>query len=532
MLLVVELDLAMDLSIPFSFIFYFDKFSLIFMYALMIISSCVFWYAIFYMKESIPNKRFFVYFISFVSSMILLIFSGNLITSIVGWDGLGLTSFLLILYFYSYSSLQSGLLTYFSNRIGDCFFILTIISFQMYCSQTNLIPFFKSNGLLLEVISTLIFFTCITKSAQLPFSAWLPAAMAAPTPVSSLVHSSTLVTAGIYLMIRYYSYWSLVSEVSKMLLIVASATMIIASMSALGENDLKKIVAMSTLSQLGFIMFTLSLGLVELSFVHLIIHAFFKALLFMVAGVLVHSNNNCQDIREISISNLNNPTLNVICCISIMSLVGWPFLSGFYSKDLIVDKLLVSSNNSLFILCLLYCSIFLTMVYSIRLTYLLLIKSMNWESVHDDEYWMPMLLLAFFANFWGSMMYWCVVPVEYCVNGFKTKMLLMMNFIIGSILFSIWEKIINKSKIMYMFLDSKAFSTFLSWYSMSKFNMEKKKMMSQSLFGGFPGVSFHALIKNIEYISYVTSLMKGMSYLFVEFLMAFVLLFVWGFFVY
>lgn len=206
----------------------------------------------------------------------------------------------------------------------------------------------------------------ITKSAQIPFSSWLPAAMAAPTPVRALVHSSTLVTAGVFLLIRFYPFLSSVSGFTESILVIASMTIFIAGIRALVECDMKKIIALSTLRQLGVIMASIGLGMPDLAFFHLITHALFKALLFVCAGTLIHLHHHSQDLRRMG--NLANQIPITISCLNIanMALCGLPFLSGFYSKDLIIEMSLFNSTNVV-ILVLFIIATIITAAYSIRL---------------------------------------------------------------------------------------------------------------------------------------------------------------------
>lgn len=194
----------------------------------------------------------------------------------------------------------------------------------------------------MTIVSGLVILAAITKRAQIPFSAWLPAAMAAPTPVSALVHSSTLVTAGVYLLIRF----SEVIGVNMFLMYVSVFTIILSGVGANFEIDLKKIIALSTLSQLGVIIITLSLGLVELTFFHLISHALFKSLLFLCAGAYIHRYGDIQDIRFLGGVGKIFPLTSFLFIGCSLSLCGFPFLSGFYSKDLILESYFIGSINA------------------------------------------------------------------------------------------------------------------------------------------------------------------------------------------
>jgi len=219
-----------------------------------------------------------------------------------------------------------------------------------------------------SLIIGLIVLSACTKSAQIPFSSWLPAAMAAPTPVSALVHSSTLVTAGVYLLIRF-NLLIVEFKLSFLLMVVGSITMLIAGCAAIIEIDIKKVIALSTLSQLGVMIIVIGGGMPFLAYFHLLSHAFFKAMLFMCAGIIIHNIKDYQDIRKIGIGFNFMPLLLAIMIIANLSLCGLPFLRGFYSKDLILEIMIIKSLNVLCILIIL-CGTFLTVAYSCRLTYL------------------------------------------------------------------------------------------------------------------------------------------------------------------
>lgn len=246
------------------------------------------------------------------------------------------------------------------NRIGDIGLLISIGLIIMYGSWSLFILFDKL------VIGFLVI-RAITKRAQIPFSSWLPMAMAAPTPVSALVHSSTLVTAGVYLIIRFNKLLILIG-CNKLLLFVSVMTLFISGLMANVEYDLKKIIALSTLSQLGIIMIILRLGFGVISFYHLLVHAIFKSLLFICAGIIIHLMNNSQDIRNYGSLNEFVPFTILRFYVSRLSLCGFPFLAGFYSKDLIME-ILYTINVSLFLLVLRVISLLFTVSYSFRLFY-------------------------------------------------------------------------------------------------------------------------------------------------------------------
>ena len=276
-------------------------------------------------------------------SMYLLILSPNLIRLLLGWDGLGVTSYLLVIFYQRNKSYNAGMLTAITNRLGDAGLLISISLF-LFLGNWNYVYISSFSNIISNLLIYLIIISACTKRAQIPFSAWLPAAMAAPTPVSALVHSSTLVTAGVYLLIRI-NLIIVEINIRYVLLLIGMITMIIAGITAMIEMDIKKIIALSTLRQLGIIILILGIGNPMLSFFHLLSHAFFKAMLFICAGIIIHNMKDYQDIRKIGIRHNN---LNF--CISIMMvanirLCGLPFLRGFYSKDLIIEILIIKGKN-------------------------------------------------------------------------------------------------------------------------------------------------------------------------------------------
>nr|YP_009627351.1 NADH dehydrogenase subunit 5 [Aristobia reticulator]QCC70799.1 NADH dehydrogenase subunit 5 [Aristobia reticulator] len=412
-----------------------DWMSLLFMSFVLFISSMVILYSEEYMSGDLNINRFILLVVMFVLSMMLLIISPNLISILLGWDGLGLVSYCLVIYYQNVKSYNAGMLTALSNRIGDVALLMSIAWMLNFGSWSfyYYLDFLKDNSIM-EFISLMIILAAMTKSAQIPFSSWLPAAMAAPTPVSSLVHSSTLVTAGVYLLIRFNYVFS--ESVKMIFLLIASLTMFMSGLGANFEFDLKKIIALSTLSQLGLMMSILFLGSYELAFFHLLTHALFKALLFMCAGAIIHSMSNCQDIRYMG--NLINQ-MPLVCSffnICNFSLCGLPFLSGFYSKDLIVEVMSMNSLNCLIYL-LFYLSIGLTVCYSFRLSYYSLTGTFNFISIHclseESGYMLKgMMGLIITVVFSGSMLMWLIFPSPYYIClPFILKMMTLFMIILG-----------------------------------------------------------------------------------------------------
>lgn len=289
-------------------------------------------YSVRYISQDATRGRFISLLGSFVLSIWLLVFRANFLLLLVGWDGLGVSSFLLVIYFQNKNSANAGLVTILTNRVGDVFII---ISLALFLGAGRLSSFLWGRGgpALSLTPSYLIILAAITKRAQLPFSRWLPAAIAAPTPVSSLVHSSTLVTAGIYVLIRFKGH--LAGRI--IILVTGSATMVVAGLAGILEGDFKKIVALSTLSQLGLMMSSLGLGRFQVAFYHLLVHAYFKALIFMAAGRVIHASGDYQDLRALSSPFALSPWTGAILMARNFSLIGLPFLGGFYSKDLLLE---------------------------------------------------------------------------------------------------------------------------------------------------------------------------------------------------
>jgi NADH-ubiquinone oxidoreductase chain 5 len=253
-------------------------------------------------------------------------------------------------------------------------------------------------------VEGLVLLAAITKRAQIPFSAWLPAAIAAPTPVSSLVHSSTLVTAGVYLLIRFRE----LIGVRFILLIISIWTILMSGINANLEIDLKKIIALSTLRQLGVIIITISLGLVEIAFFHLLSHALFKSLLFLCAGVFIHGLGDIQDVRDLGGVRLLVPVTSLYFFGCSLSLCGFPFLSGFYSKDVILENFFIQGNLGVLVYFLVILRILLTGLYSTRLAYFLFFKPLGLKKINNLEedkiITYPIRLLFYSAVVRGSLM--------------------------------------------------------------------------------------------------------------------------------
>nr|QTF74327.1 NADH dehydrogenase subunit 5 [Sphecapatoclea sp.] len=475
----------------------FDWMSLIFMSFVLMISSLVIFYSKEYMAEDCKIIRFIMLVLMFVVSMMLLIISPNLISILLGWDGLGLVSYCLVIYFQNIKSYNAGMLTALSNRIGDVALLLAIAWMLNYGSW-NYIFYLEvmSKDSSMLVVGTLVMLAAMTKSAQIPFSSWLPAAMAAPTPVSALVHSSTLVTAGVYLLIRFNVIFS-TFWMSSFLLLLSGLTMFMAGLGANYEFDLKKIIALSTLSQLGLMMSILSMGFYKLAFFHLLTHALFKALLFMCAGAIIHNMNNCQDIRLMGGLSMMMPMTSACFNVANLALCGMPFLAGFYSKDLILEIVSLSYLN-FFSFFLYYFSTGLTVCYSFRLVYYSMSGDSNFFSFNslNDEGWVmlkSMLGLLLMSIFGGAMLIWLIFSTPVIIVLPKSlKLLTLFVCIIGGVMGYMISKVslyfMNKSLKTYgvsYFLGMMWFMPYISTYGVINHFLIVGKMVLKSFDQGW-----------------------------------------------
>ena len=408
---IIEWEVIRINSFSINLVFILDILSILFIRLVILISGRV----IIFRNRYIINEKFFSRFIIlvffFILSIFLLILSPNLIRLLLGWDGLGVTSYLLVIFYQSNKSYNAGMLTAITNRLGDVGLLIRISMFIYVGSWTYVYNNYITNNLS-DLLRYLIVISAITKRAQVPFSAWLPAAIAAPTPVSALVHSSTLVTAGVYLLIRI-NIIIINMNLSNILILIGIATIIIAGITAIIEIDIKKIIALSTLSQLGIMIIILGAGSPILSFFHLISHAFFKAILFICAGLIIHNMKDYQDIRKIGFRYRNlNFSISIILVANIR-LCGLPFLRGFYSKDLIIEIMFIKGKNFLVILLLILGTI-LTVIYSCRLNFLVAanyIKTERYFFINENskDMLIGMIFLLPFSIIGGMIISWNII---------------------------------------------------------------------------------------------------------------------------
>jgi len=414
-----------------------DYKSLLFMGLVIFISSLVILYRNTYIFGDINIDRFVILVLMFVLSIIFLIIRPNLIRILLGWDGLGLVSYCLVIYYQNVSSYRAGILTALRNRVGDVALLIRI-AWIVYVGGWNYIFYLDNKRLEMYIITIIVILAAITKRAQIPFSSWLPAAIAAPTPVSALVHSSTLVTAGVYLLIRFYELIDLIGFKS-FVFFIGCLTIFIAGVGANLEFDLKKVIAISTLRQLGLIITTIGIGFPELAFFHLLTHAIFKALLFLCAGVIIHNLNNLQDVRGIGCLVNQMPFTSICFNISNLALCGMPFLAGFYSKDLILETYLIRNWNLLMFL-LIFISTGLTVRYTFRLIYYTIRGDFNYFVIHslgDDEWGIiyPIIIITLISIVGGRIIRWIILesPTIICLGNWE-KFLVMGVRLIGGVL--------------------------------------------------------------------------------------------------
>jgi NADH-ubiquinone oxidoreductase chain 5 len=430
---------------------YFDWIRLIFGGVVMLISGGIIIYRNFYIIEDKGKLGFCILVVLFVIRIILILYMPNLWSLMLGWDGLGMVSYCLVIYYQNENSRNAGMITVLSNRIGDIGILLSIV-FVIDWGSWGLYEYMSGNFNLI-IVSLLIMIGAITKRAQIPFSAWLPAAIAAPTPVSALVHSSTLVTAGVYLLIRYNLIYS-GGIVGGMLLGLSRLTLFISGLGALLEIDIKKVIALSTLRQLGVIIIRLSVGLWEIAFFHLLTHAIFKAMLFICAGFVIH-NGGRQDLRGLSGLINFNPIVGILMLVGRLSLGGFPFISGFYSKDYLLEYFYIN-NEGIFIVFFVVVGTLFTIIYSLRLIYYILWMGIfNKRLIFFSEeklILMPIFILGLLSICLGGVLRWLVfLNVDILVINYIVKIFNLYIVFLGLLIRLIFLKIWNIRKILRYF---------------------------------------------------------------------------------
>jgi len=387
-----------------DFAFFIDNLTLLMLFVVNGVGSLIHVYSAGYMHDDKGFHRFFAYMNLFMFSMLLLVLGDNLIVLFAGWEGVGLCSFLLIGFWFENKEYnQAASKAFIMNRVGDLAFIIAIFM-TIYTTGGVRFQDIKEtlgegvalNSFIMVVISVLFLIGVTGKSAQIPLFTWLPDAMAGPTPVSALIHAATMVTAGVYLVARLHFLFDTAPAVKTVIAITGCITAIVAASIALKQNDIKKILAYSTVSQLGYMVAALGVGAYTTAVFHLMTHAFFKALLFLGAGSVIHGLHGEQDIRKMGgLKNKMKWTYGVML-VGTLAIIGCPPLAGFFSKDEILAA--VYANNFWFFLILAFASVF-TAWYMLRMFFATFHGAYrgsedSYHKIHESPWIMVIPLLA------------------------------------------------------------------------------------------------------------------------------------------
>ena len=388
------------------------------------VSSLVHIYSIGYMSHDPHQTRFFAYLSLFTFAMLILVTSNNFLQLFFGWEGVGLASYLLIGFWHKKDSANSAAMKAFVvNRVGDFGFLIGLAILFYYAGSLNFDVIFSLNEQLslstfsifskeFNVLNTACFFLfmgAMGKSAQIFLHTWLPDAMEGPTPVSALIHAATMVTAGIFLVARCSPLFEMSPSILSFITIIGASTAFFAATVALVQNDIKRIVAYSTCSQLGYMFVALGSGAYQIAIFHLFTHAFFKALLFLGSGSVIHAVSDEQDIRKMGGLYKLIPFTWIVMLIGTLGLTGAPLMSGYYSKDGIIEAAFVSqTEGNLYAFYLLVLSALLTSFYSWRLIFLTFNGKSNipteiFSKIHESPKVMlfPLFILSIFTIFSG-----------------------------------------------------------------------------------------------------------------------------------
>jgi NADH-quinone oxidoreductase subunit L len=403
-----------------------DALSSVMLVVVTLISALVHIYSIGYMSHDEHKPRFMAYLSLFTFAMLTLVTADNFLQLFFGWEGVGLCSYFLIGFWFKKDAANAAAIKAFLvNRVGDfgfalgiflIFYIFKTVNYEEVFDQVPYIIdkdllFFGLNFKVIDLICILLFIGAMGKSAQIFLHTWLPDAMEGPTPVSALIHAATMVTAGVFLVVRCSPIFEYSPSVLNIITVVGMTTAFFAATVALVQTDIKKIIAYSTCSQLGYMFFAAGVGAYNVAMFHLFTHAFFKALLFLGSGSIIHSFKNEQNINEMGAVHKKLPYTWILMIIGTLALTGFPFLSGFYSKDAIIEFAYLKGNLTGYYACGIgIFTAFLTSVYSWRLIFKSFHGNYNNKKININEIYesplimiIPLIILSIGAIFSGFL---------------------------------------------------------------------------------------------------------------------------------